>query len=425
MGRRSQHSLSASGTTAGALSPYRVVDLTSDRAWLTGKLLADLGADVIKVEPPGGDRGRLRGPFADDVASAENSLRWWSYNRGKRSVTADISRADGRALLLRLVAGADAVLESFAPGTLERWGIGYETLAQASPHLVLTRVSPFGQTGPYAQLKANDLILAAIAGPAWMAGDSDRAPVRTSVEQYFLHAAAEAALHTAVALYHAAATGQGQQIDVSAQLATARTTMNALPHPHTDGQIMQRSTFGAPSAAAPYRSIYHCTDGYIMAAVGFGPGLAGYLRWLRAEGCELPAFLAELSETDLEPGFLEHQAPDFPSRVSDVLAAFFAGRGKQELTEQALAHRLMLVPINKMPDILADIQLSARSHFQNVEHEGRAPVPYPTEWVHLSATPLRRTTRAPHVGEHNREIWQDELGLPAADLVTLQRAGII
>src|ERR1700761_7949729 len=104
-----QHSPSASGSTTGTLAPYRIVDLTSDRAWLTGKLLADLGADVIKVEPPGGDRGRLRGPFADDVAAAENSLRWWPYNRGKRSVTADLSRADGRALLLRLVAGADAV----------------------------------------------------------------------------------------------------------------------------------------------------------------------------------------------------------------------------------------------------------------------------------------------------------------------------
>jgi crotonobetainyl-CoA:carnitine CoA-transferase CaiB-like acyl-CoA transferase len=165
-----------------------------------------------------------------------------------------------------------------------------------------------------------------------------------------------------------------------------------------------------------------------MAAVGFGPGLAGYLGWLRAAGWELPAFLAELGETgetDLGPAFLERQAPDFASRVSGVLAGFFAGRGKQELTEQALTHRLMLVPINKTSDIVADVQLSARGYFQDVEHEGRAPVPYPTEWAHLSGTPLRRTARAPHVGEHNREIWHGELGVPAADLVTYQAAGII
>ena len=147
------------------------------------------------------------------------------------------------------------MLESFRPGQLEDYGLGYDVLAAARPAVVLTRVSPFGQDGPYARFAASDLILAAIGGAAWMAGDADRAPVRISTPQYFLHAAAEAAVHTCAALYHAAATGQGQQIDVSAQLATVRTLMNAVPYPHTDGRVLERSTFGAPNAVVPYRSV--------------------------------------------------------------------------------------------------------------------------------------------------------------------------
>ena len=411
-------------TPAGrALSPYRVLDLTTERSWLTGKLLADLGASVTKVEPPGGDPGRLHGPYAGDRAGAEESLAWWAYNRGKRSVTLALDTADGRDLLLRLAARADAVLESFRPGQLEDYGLGYDVLAAARPAVVLTRVSPFGQDGPYARFAASDLILAAIGGAAWMAGDADRAPVRISTPQYFLHAAAEAAVHTCAALYHAAATGQGQQIDVSAQLATVRTLMNAVPYPHTDGRVLERSTFGAPNAVVPYRSVYRCADGYVVASVTFGPGLAGYLAWLRAEGAELPGFLAGLADPGPNPA--PDQPPEFGDQVSDVLAGFFAPRGKHLLAEQALAYRLMLVPVNTLADIAADPQLAARNYFRAVEHDGRDPVPYPTTWAHLSRTPLAVTLRAPAVGADNDAVWLGEVGLGPAELRAYQRAGTI
>jgi crotonobetainyl-CoA:carnitine CoA-transferase CaiB-like acyl-CoA transferase len=408
---------------AGALSPYRVLDLTTERSWLTGKLLADLGASVTKVEPPGGDPGRLRGPYAGNRASAETSLAWWAYNRGKRSVTLAIDTADGRDLLLRLAERADAVLESFRPGQLEEHGLGYDALAGACPRLVLTRVTPFGQHGPYARFAASDLILAALGGAAWMSGDADRAPVRITTPQYFLHAAAEAAVHTAAALYHAAVTGQGQQIDVSAQLATVRTLMNAVPYPHTDGQVLQRSTFGAPNAVVPYRSVYPCADGYVVASVIFGPGLAGYLAWLRAEGADLPAFLADLADPGPNPA--PGQPPEFGSQVSDVLAGFFASRGKHLLAQQALEHRLMLVPVNTLADIAADPQLAARGYFRDVEHDGPAPVPYPSTWAHLSRTPLADTPRAPSVGADNQAVWLGEAGLAPDELRGYQLAGTI
>jgi len=408
---------------AGALSPYRVLDLTTERSWFTGKLLADLGATVTKVEPPGGDPGRLRGPYAGNQAGPEASLAWWAYNRGKRSVTLAIDTADGRDLLLRLAAGADAVLESFRPGQLEEYGLGYDALAAARPSLVLTRVTPFGQEGPYAQYAASDLILSAIGGAAWMSGDSDRAPVRISTPQYFLHAAAEAAVHTTAALYHAAVTGAGQQIDVSAQLAVVRTLMNAVPYPHTDGGVLERSTFGAPSATVPYRSVYACADGHIVASVTFGPGLAGYLAWLRAEGVELPGFVASLADPGRDPA--PDQPPEFPGQVSELLAGFFAGRGKHLLAEQALDYRLMLVPINTLADVRADPQLAARDYFRKVDHPGRDAIAYPTTWAHLSGTPLADNPAAPAVGADNDDVWRAEAGLTPGELRDYQLAGTI
>jgi crotonobetainyl-CoA:carnitine CoA-transferase CaiB-like acyl-CoA transferase len=410
---------------AAALSPYRILDLTTERSWLTGKLLADLGATVTKVEPPGGDPGRLRGPYAGDTASAEASLQWWAYNRGKRSVTLAIDTADGRDLLLRLVARSDALLESFRPGQLEDYGLGYGVLAGVNPRLVLTRVTPFGQEGPYARFAANDLILSALGGAAWMTGDTDRAPVRISAPQYFLHAAAEAAAHTAAALYHAAVSGSGQQVDVSAQLATVRTLMNTVAHPTTDGQIPQRATFGNPSPGQPYRSLFRCSDGYVMAAVGWGPGLAGYLAWLRAEGVDLPGFLTDFGPDGPGRDPAADQPPDFPDRVSDVLAAFFAARGKHKLTEQALDYRLMLVPVNTMADVRSDPQLAARGYFRDVQHDGRGPVAYPSTWAHLSRTPIADTRRAPAVGEDNQAVWSGDLAISADELRGYQLAGTI
>lgn len=408
----------------GALTPYRILDLTTQRSWLTGRLLADLGAAVTKIEPPGGDRGRLRGTYADDEANAENNLAWWAYNQGKRSATLDLSCADGRELFLRLVARADAVLESFRPGQLARWGLSYDELAAVNPAIVLTSVTPFGQTGPFAQFAASDLILAAIGGPVWMAGDTDRPPVRTTIPQYFLHAAAEAAVHTVAALYHAARTGEGQQIDVSAQLATMRTLMNALAGPHTDGSVMSRQTFGQPTALSPYRQVFPCADGHIMGAVAFGPGLKGYIEWMRDEA-SVPPYLDSIPEEELDSKSVAAYPPELATRICDTLDEFFSTRTKEELTEQAIKYRLMVVPINNAGDLTRDSHLLYREYFRPVEHEGRGKISYPRTWAHFSGTPLHDTPRAPRVGEHNSEIWLQELGLPREQLLLLQQAGTI
>src|SRR5688572_10249417 len=166
-----------SSDDAGLLSPYRVVDLTDERGILCGKILADLGADVIQVEPPGGSSARRIGPFYHDQAEAERSLFWWSYAANKRSITLNLASSDGRALLKRLVQTADFLVESFPPGHLERLGLGFDTLAAINPRLIVVSVTPFGQDGPYAHYKAADLTGVGMAGFMYLTGDPDRPPV--------------------------------------------------------------------------------------------------------------------------------------------------------------------------------------------------------------------------------------------------------
>ena len=158
----------------GLLNPYRVLDLTGEQGQACGKLLADLGADVIKVEPPGGDPVRRRGPFVDDESGPDRSLRWLAWNANKRSVSLDLNDAAGRDQFLRLVQSADFVLESFAPGYLDQLRLGYDELAQVNPSLILVSISPFGQSGPYRDYKATDIVCWAMSSFMSIAGEAER-----------------------------------------------------------------------------------------------------------------------------------------------------------------------------------------------------------------------------------------------------------
>ena len=187
-----------------ALGGYTVLDLTVERGWMCGRVLADLGADVVKVEPPGGDPGRRRGLFVDPAApSPDESLSWWFENRGKSSLVLDLDDAADRERLLALVESADVLVESYATGWIEARGLGTDVLLARNPHLVVTSISPFGRTGPYAHWSATDLTVAATTAEMWLTGDADRPPVRLSTPQLFLHAGVEAAVHTLAALWHA------------------------------------------------------------------------------------------------------------------------------------------------------------------------------------------------------------------------------
>src|SRR5262245_21790113 len=194
---------------AGLLSPYRVLDLTDEHGILCGKILADLGADVIQIEPPGGSSARRLGPFYEDEAHPERSLFWWSYAANKRSITLNPASRDGRALLQQLVRAAHFLIESFPPGYLERLGLGYEALSALNPALIVGSGTPFGQDGPYARYRASDLNGMGMAGFMYVTGDPDRPPARVGVPHFYLHGAAAGATGAMIAHAQRVLTGQG------------------------------------------------------------------------------------------------------------------------------------------------------------------------------------------------------------------------
>ena len=400
------------GTQRGALAPYRVLDLTTERGWLCARMLADLGADVVKVEPPGGDPGRCHPPFHGDVADPERNLRWWHLNRGKRSIVLDLEAADGRATLLDLVASADLLVESFEPGWMAAQGLGVDVLLERNPALVVTSITPFGQDGPYAGWRGPDLIVGATSGPIWLTGDPDRAPLRVSVPQMDLHASAEGAVHTVVALQHAARSGEGQHVDVSAQLAGIRTLMNASSYPYLEHRELARTGGAEAPEGGRNRMMYRCADGHVAATIGGGGAmrmLQPLLDWMQEEG-GLPDWIRDLDWPTLDAPALAEEAATAPpgqslvERISGQIATFFSTRTKAECYAAAIERGILLAPVNTVADLLADEQLQARGYFVDVDHGELGTVTFPGPWARMSGTPLQPLTRAPRVGEHTDEV---------------------
>ena len=408
----------------GPLSHLRVVDLTDKRGWLTGRILADLGATVVKVEPPGGDPDRVDRRAVPGMPSGGQNPAWLAFNRGKKSVTVDVARQAGRDLLMALIRRSDVVIESFPPGTMAAIGLGYDDLVSANPAVVLTSISPFGQTGPYAHWASADIVVGAMGGAVWPNGDPDRPPVRIGTDQYFLHASAEATLHTLAAVRHAAQTGQGQHVDVAAQLAAIRTLMTAATMPCTDGSVADRCTFGQPTPRQPYRRVYRCADGYVMISPKFGPGPLGIIQWLR-EAQAVPASLTDLTDEQLASPTVTEDLPWFADELSAALEAFLATRHKSILADEALARRLMLAPITNVADLVDDQHLAARGYFTEVKYEGAGVLATPWEWAKMTASPLVAASGTVAPGADNIEVWCGRAGLAESELARHRGTGLI
>ena len=234
-----------SATAEGMLSPFRVLDLTEGGCLLGGKVLGELGADVIKIEPPGGSPTRRTGPFWHNQVYPEYSLFWWAYNVNKRSITLNIEASDGAEIFKRLVGTADFVLESFPPGYMGGIGLGYEVLSKINPRVIMASITPFGPTGPKANNAWCDLTIWSSGGPVYMTGDPDTTPVAISyMHQATLNAGAEAAAASMMAHYHRENTGQGQLIDVSMQEVAYWIMTSWQEFWETEGTIPKR--FGGP-----------------------------------------------------------------------------------------------------------------------------------------------------------------------------------
>ena len=415
------------------LGPLRVLDLTRENGFFCGKILADLGCDVLKIEEPGGDPGRLQGPFYQNTPDPEKSFYWWAFNTNKRGITLNLERPEGRDLFLRLAEKADFVIESFTPGYMDDLGLGYRALSKLNPGLVMTSITPFGQTGPYARYKATDLIGMAMGGIMYISGDDDRPPVRISYPQAWSHAALQASVGTMNAYYHRETTGKGQHVDASMQLSVIWTQMNVtitwdLSRMNTlrGGAVKTFSMVrdGKPMDV-PVRYTWKCKDGYVnFLIVGAGPGVRvnqNLVEWMNSEGMGL-----DLKDFDWASlGFVPTN-PDTRQMLEKSIGAFFESHTMEELYEGAVARRIWIAPIGTPATQMVNRQLHARGFWQEVfDTEIGETVIYPGWPIRQSESPVPPPRRSPHVGEHNEDIYTGELGLKPQDLARLKNAGVI
>jgi len=410
------------------LSSYRALDLTDDKGWLCGKILADLGADVIKIERPGGDPARCHGPFYHDIPYPENSLYWFAFNTNKRSVTLDIESADGKESFKRLAKTADFVIESSPPEYMNRLGLGYSTLCEINPGIIMTSITPFGQTGPYKHLKASDIVLNAMSGWMYLCGDPDHPPVRVSFPQAYLHAGAEAAVASLVALYYREQTGIGQYIDVSIQQSLIWTGFNAPAFWQLNQKILRREgPFRTGiSSDAKLRQTWPCRDGFVSFTL-FG-GMTGartnrkLVEWMTEEGMA-NQFLEEIDWENWDMAKVDQQGIN---RIEEAISRFLRAHSVEELHEGAVERGIMLYPVSTPKEIVESRQLEARDFWVSLEHPqlGTA-ITYPGAFVKASEVNCKPKHRAPLIGEHNLEIYEGELGLSREELVRLKQAGVI
>ncbi|MET0327040.1 MAG: CoA transferase, partial [Ilumatobacteraceae bacterium] len=401
-------------TDATMLAPYRVLDLSDGRAELATFVLAGLGADVIKIEPPGGSSSRTEAPLVDGEPEELASLRFHAFNRGKRSVVLDLDDDAGRRDLLALVATADFVFENAGPGVMDARGLGFEALTVARPDLVYVAISPFGQTGPYADHLATDLTLAAMGGSMALNGEPDRRPVRITVPQTWYHAAVEGALGALVAHERRRQTGEAQFVDVSVQAAVFWTGLNAMIAHAIQGRDIERNGTVLQLSTLTTPLVYPCADGEVC-LIATSALLVGLVPWMVESGVVTPEWAAAEDWTTYESRMLTyeslvHQLAD----VRDVITDFTTRKTKMELFEGGIARGVTLAPVNTVADVLAMEHLAARHYFDRVTLPSGRTLRAAGPFVKSSAAPIAWTRPAPHVGEHTGEVLAELAPAPAA-----------
>jgi len=412
----------------GLLSPYRVLDLTEEKGLFCAKVLADLGADVIKVEPPGGCAAREIGPFYNDIPHPEKSLFWFAYNANKRGITLNIECKDGREMLKRLVATADIVIESFAPGYMKDLGLGYDDLCRIKSDIILTSITPFGQDGPYKNFQASDLVCWSMGGFAYLTGDRDRPPVQISFPQAYLTGANEASVATMVALYYREISGEGQHVDVSIQASVAKDMMNAPLFWEEGGVNIGRAgpfRIGL-SLTTGQRVIWRCKDGEVSFFFWGGKAGARVNRSLVEYMDEDGIAPESMKEMEWETFDMATATEELFNNFSRHVGRFFLSHTKKELFEKAVQRKMTLYPVQDVADIASDPHLKERGFWEGLEHpELKGQVLYPNPPFILSEELRKGERRAPLIGEHNEEIYRGELEIPREEMVKLKELGAI
>lgn len=409
------------------LSRIIVLDLTNESGYYCGKMLADVGASVIKVESPAGDSPSDFSARERQNTDAEGSLYYFAYNAGKRGITINLNVAEGRELFRKLLVKADIVIESFPPDTMARWNLDYEDLCQIKPGLIYTSITPFGRTGPYKDYKTTDLTALAMGGLLYLTGDADRPPVRIGSPQAYLHAGAEACLGTMMALYQREITREGQLVDVSIQESILITTFNTIPMWVTEGTIVSR--MGASRMVSSKLEIpltWPCKDGYVSFSVfggqSGGRSMKNLGQWMEETGMGDDT----VSNTDWGSFDFYGLTNDMVDRVSKPIAHFFARFTSEELFQGAMKRGIILFPVVNSDYILKDPHLAAKGFWQELEYPGKeGKIVFPRPPYHISGEYLSVKSAAPAKGEHNIEVYSELIGLSPQQIEALKARGIV
>ena len=381
-----------------ALDGVSVLDLTH---FISGpyctRLLAGFGADVLKIEPPGGERGRRMAPFFHDEPGPDTSLPFAYLNAGKRSLMLNLKSEEGRAIFFSLLPETDVLVENFAPRVMPSLGLDYAALREIAPHLVMVSISNFGQTGPYRDYKATDIVEYALGGLMYIFGAYDREPLKHAFNQAQFKAGTDAASAALMALYHQRMTGQGQHVDVSIQEAVASGLRDVVNNYTYTGAIRRRQ----PNHSGDLQRIRATADGYLLP----NPGLGSGLNWSSyAEFLGLPELDDDRFRT---PSARLVNAEE----LGRILDEYFIRQNKYDMFYGSHERRFIFGVIQSPEEALNDPQFSHRGYFEEHEHPAMGKLKFPGAPFIMESTPWRAGSPAPSPGQHTGQVLAERLGI--------------
>ena len=394
----------------GALEGVKALDLSEDIAGsFCARLLADYGADVLKLEPPRGAALRRMGPFFQDDPHPDKSLFFLVVNLNKKGATLNLETVTGQAILKRLVPHVDVIVESYRPGYLASLGLGHEQLQELNPALTMTSVTPFGQEGPYSQYRGEEIVNYAMGMIMSISGVQGREPLKHGGFQAQYEGGLFAAATTSMALFGSEFTGRGEHIDVSITECIASTMMaTQTMYPFMGGTQVRRrasgSMFGHPMP---------CQDGWIIVQTGGG------------------ASWEDLSEFFQSPEMLDERFANRARRAENgeeldrIVIDSIKERGKWDLFPKAAEYRMLFGLVQTPSELAQCPQLESRNFYREIEHPVMGKLRVPAELFKLSETPYQLNRAAPTLGQDNREIYVDGLEYDEQQFTRLRQLNVI
>ena len=394
----------------GVLSGVKVLDLSEDIAGsFCARLLGDYGADVLKIEPPGGARLRRMGPFYQDDPHPEKSLFFLLLNLNKKGATLNLETSTGQGILKRLVQQVDVVVESYRPGHLASLRLGYDDLADENPGLTMTSITPFGQDGPYSQYQGEEIVEYAMSMVMSISGTQDREPLKHGGFQAQYQGGLFAAAATSMALFAQLNTGQGEHVDVSITECLASTMMATQTiYPFLGGTQARRKAEGNG-----FENPLPCKDGWIIVQAGGGATWEDLANFFEAPELLEPRFAdrAQRSQNGIE--------------MDQIIVGAIKDRKKWELFPRAAAARMLFGLVQTPSELVICPQLESRNFFREVEHPVIGKIKVPAELFKLTETPYQLRRAAPTLGEHNQEIYVEGLAYSRQEFCQLRQLNVI